>query len=63
MEVWLTAAVGFDALNGKVNICGTGTNPLAYISNKDVLQKEIEVGNISEVALQSQLDGAEDHRR
>jgi Predicted nucleoside-diphosphate-sugar epimerases len=36
MELWLTAAAGFDALNGKVNICGTGTNPIAYISYKDV---------------------------
>jgi uncharacterized protein YbjT (DUF2867 family) len=36
MEVWLSAAVGFDALNGKVNICGAGTNPLAYIAIKDL---------------------------
>ena len=36
MEVWLSAATGFDSLNGKVNICGTGTNPVAFISIKDV---------------------------
>jgi uncharacterized protein YbjT (DUF2867 family) len=42
MEVWLTAAVGFDALNGKVNICGTGTNPVAYISYKDVAKFGVE---------------------
>jgi uncharacterized protein YbjT (DUF2867 family) len=42
MEVWLTAAVGFDALNGKVNVCGTGTNPLAYISYKDVAKFAVE---------------------
>ena len=42
MEVWLTAAVGFDALNGKVNICGTGTNPVAYISYKDVAKFAVE---------------------
>jgi uncharacterized protein YbjT (DUF2867 family) len=42
MEVWLTAAVGFDAPNGKVNICGTGTNPLAYISYKDVAKFAVE---------------------
>jgi uncharacterized protein YbjT (DUF2867 family) len=36
MEVWFSAGTGFDALNGKVSICGTGTNPLAYISYKDV---------------------------
>jgi uncharacterized protein YbjT (DUF2867 family) len=42
MEVWLTAAVGFDAMNGKVNICGTGTNPVAYISYRDVAKFAVE---------------------
>jgi uncharacterized protein YbjT (DUF2867 family) len=42
MEVWLTAAVGFDALNGKVNVCGKGTNPVAYISYKDVAKFAVE---------------------
>jgi uncharacterized protein YbjT (DUF2867 family) len=42
MEVWLSAAVGFDAMNGKVNICGTGTNPLSYISIKDVAKFAVE---------------------
>jgi len=42
MEVWLTAAVGFDALNGKVNTCGTGTNPVSYISYKDVAKYAVE---------------------
>jgi uncharacterized protein YbjT (DUF2867 family) len=42
MEVWLTAAVGFDALNGKVNVCGTGTNQVAYISYKDVAKFAVE---------------------
>ena len=42
MELWLTAAVGFDALNGKVNTCGTGENPLAYISFKDVAKIAVE---------------------
>lgn len=42
MEVWLSAAVGFDAMNGKVNICGTGTNPVAYISYKDVAKFAVE---------------------
>lgn len=36
MQVWLSAAVGFDATNGKVNICGAGTNPVAYISIGDL---------------------------
>jgi uncharacterized protein YbjT (DUF2867 family) len=42
MELWLSAAAGFDALNGKVNICGTGTNPVAYISFKDVARFAVE---------------------
>jgi uncharacterized protein YbjT (DUF2867 family) len=42
MELWLSAATGFDALNGKVNICGTGTNPVAYISYKDVAKFAVE---------------------
>jgi uncharacterized protein YbjT (DUF2867 family) len=36
MELWLSAAAGFDAQNGTVNICGTGANPVGYISIKDV---------------------------
>jgi uncharacterized protein YbjT (DUF2867 family) len=36
MEVWLSPAVGFDALNGKVRLCGEGDNPIAYISVGDV---------------------------
>lgn len=42
MEVWLSATVGFDALNGKVNIYGTGTNPVAFISYKDVAKFAVE---------------------
>jgi len=42
MELWLTAAVGFDAPNGKVNTCGSGANPLAYISFKDVAKFAVE---------------------
>jgi uncharacterized protein YbjT (DUF2867 family) len=42
MELWLSAAVGFDALNGKVSVCGTGTNPVAYISFKDVARFAVE---------------------
>jgi len=42
MELWLSAAAGFDALNGKVNLCGTGTNPVAYISYKDVARFAVE---------------------
>lgn len=42
MEVWLSAAVGFDAVNGKINLCGDGTKPLAYISYKDVAKFAVE---------------------
>ncbi len=38
MELWLSAGTGFDPLNGKVTLCGTGTNPVAYISYKDVAE-------------------------
>lgn len=36
MEVWLTAAVGFDVANAQVRLCGDGTKPVSYISFKDV---------------------------
>jgi len=42
MELWLSAAVGFDAPNGKVNTCGSGANHLAYISYKDVAKFAVE---------------------
>jgi NADH dehydrogenase len=42
MELWLSPMVGFDPLNRKVNICGTGLNPVAYISLKDVARYAVE---------------------
>lgn len=42
MEVWLTAAVGFDAANAKVQLCGDGTKPLSYISYFDVAWFAVE---------------------
>ncbi len=42
MEVWLSAAVGFDAANAKVQLYGNGTNPVGYISYLDVAQFAIE---------------------
>jgi len=41
-EVWLSPAVGFDAANAKVQLCGDGTNPVGYISYLDVAQFAIE---------------------
>jgi uncharacterized protein YbjT (DUF2867 family) len=42
MEVWLTAAVGFDAANAKVQLCGDGTKPVSYISYFDVAWFAVE---------------------
>jgi len=36
MEVWLSPAVGFDAANAKATIYGTGDQPIAWITIKDV---------------------------
>jgi uncharacterized protein YbjT (DUF2867 family) len=58
MELWLSAAVGFDALNGKVNIYGTGINPVAYISYKDVANFAVEcISNISSKNATLELGG------
>jgi uncharacterized protein YbjT (DUF2867 family) len=58
MEVWLSPAVGFDAANGKVNLCGDGTKPLAYISLKDVAKFEVEcVSNPAAVNAELELGG------
>jgi uncharacterized protein YbjT (DUF2867 family) len=42
MEVWLTAAVGFDTANAKVQLYGDGTNPISYISYLDVAKFAVE---------------------
>jgi uncharacterized protein YbjT (DUF2867 family) len=42
MEVWLTAAVGFDTANAKVQIYGDGTKPVSYISYLDVAKFALE---------------------
>jgi NADH dehydrogenase len=58
MELWLSPATGFDALNGKVNICGTGTNPVAYISYKDVAKFAVEcISNLSSKNVTLELGG------
>jgi uncharacterized protein YbjT (DUF2867 family) len=36
MEVWLTPALGFDAVNGKVRVYGDGNRPISWISFRDV---------------------------
>jgi uncharacterized protein YbjT (DUF2867 family) len=42
MEVWLSPAVGFDAVNAKVAVYGSGDQPIAWISLKDVAQFAVE---------------------
>ena len=42
MEGWLSALVGFDVENAKVQLCGEGTNPVSYISYLDVAQFAFE---------------------
>lgn len=38
MEVWLSPAVGFDAVNAKAAIYGNGQNPISWIAIRDVAQ-------------------------
>ena len=38
MEVWLSPATGFDALNAKAAIYGSGENPISWISIGDVAE-------------------------
>lgn len=60
MEVWLSAAVGFDEMNGKVNLCGNGTNSVAYISFKDVAKFAVEcISNPAAVNAELELGGPE----
>ena len=42
MEVWLSPAVGFDAANAKASIYGTGDQPIAWITIKDVAKFAVE---------------------
>jgi uncharacterized protein YbjT (DUF2867 family) len=41
-EVWLSAAVGFDTANAKVQLCGDGTKPVSYISYLNVARFAVE---------------------
>jgi uncharacterized protein YbjT (DUF2867 family) len=42
MEIWLTPALGFDPIHGKVRVCGDGTGRVSWVSFKDVA--EVAVG-------------------
>ena len=41
-EVWLSPALGFDCANRKVQLYGTGLNPLSWISFQDVAHFAVE---------------------
>src|ERR1051325_7498044 len=38
MEVWLSPALGFDYANATARIYGTGTNPISWVSFRDVAE-------------------------
>ena len=60
MEVWLSPAVGFDPINGKISICGDGTKSIAYISLKDVAEFAVEsVSNPAALNAEFELGGPE----
>ena len=60
MEVWLSAVVGFDPVNGKVNLCGDGSSPMSYISIKDVTKFMVEcISNPAAVNVELELGGPE----
>jgi len=42
MEVWLSAALGFDAANAKAQVYGSGKNPISWISFLDVAQFAVD---------------------
>jgi uncharacterized protein YbjT (DUF2867 family) len=42
MEAWLTAIVGFDTANAKVQLFGDGARPISYISYQDVAKFALE---------------------
>lgn len=53
MEVWLTPALGFDAANGKVRWYGDGTQPISWISYRDVARAAAAA--VSEPAARNQV--------
>jgi uncharacterized protein YbjT (DUF2867 family) len=38
MEVWLSPALGFDYVHGKVRVYGSGSNPISWVSYRDVAE-------------------------
>jgi uncharacterized protein YbjT (DUF2867 family) len=38
MEVWLSPALGFDYVNGKVRLYGSGSKPISWVSYRDVAE-------------------------
>jgi len=38
MEVWLSPALGFDYVNGRARIYGSGSKPISWVSHRDVAE-------------------------
>ena len=38
MEVWLSPALGFDYVHGKIRLYGTGSRPISWVSYRDVAE-------------------------
>jgi nucleoside-diphosphate-sugar epimerase len=38
MEVWLSPALGFDYVHGKVRLYGSGSKPISWVSYRDVAE-------------------------
>ena len=38
MEVWLSPALGFDYINGRARIYGSGSKPISWVSYRDVAE-------------------------
>lgn len=57
MEAWLGPLVGFDYEKGAVRICGSGENPVSYVSVKDVAQYAVASLNVPAAANATVLIG------
>jgi len=60
MEVWLTEALGFEVMNERVKLYGDGTNPVSFISIKDVAKFAVEsISNLNAKNAIIELGGPE----
>jgi len=47
MEVWLSPALGFDYPNHQATVYGTGSNPVSFVSYKDVAKSAVEAVDLA----------------